>query len=576
MRQDGSHPAPETIYRGEGAVYEELRAVQSALGYIPTDQLSKIAERNRIPIREIHAVASFYPHFKLTPPKTKAEVRICDDMTCHLRRAPEFRARLQDMLRGRPESEVMFLPVSCLGRCDGGPALAINGQIFESLTDVQALAYVQDAIQGQPLEPQPARERPVKFLADPYETEEQRYGTVRALIQSQKFVEAIATLKAAGLRGMGGAGFPAHIKWDLVRKTPSSEKYVVCNADESEPGTFKDRFIIESAPHLVVEGTMIGAFTVGARRAFIYVRHEYERCAERLQHEIERCYSEGLLGLNVLGSGMDLELEVFVSPGGYICGEVSAMLEAIQGNRAEPRDKPPQTGTHGLWNKPTLASNVETFTLAVTILARGPEWYLQHGKNGATGLKFVGVSGHVEKPGPFEVPMGTTYRELLEMAGGMLDGRKLVGFAPSGPSSGYLPPPMIDLPIEWSALSKVGSMIGSAAVIICGEGACMLDMALNSVRFFRNESCGKCVPCRVGTQKMVDMLTAWTQGGYTPDQMPLLEELSSVLRQTSICGLGQIAPAPVASVLKHFPELIQQHLDQRTCSAGVCFRGGAA
>ncbi|HUQ50118.1 MAG TPA: NADH-ubiquinone oxidoreductase-F iron-sulfur binding region domain-containing protein [Terriglobales bacterium] len=571
--RDGSLPPAETIYRGEGAVYEELRAVQDALGHIPTDQLNRIAERNNLPIREIHAVASFYPHFRLTPPKTKVEVRVCDDMTCHLRDSTGYQARLKDMLRGRPDSDVMFLPVSCLGRCEGGPALAINGHIFDSLSDVQASSLVQDAILGQPIKPQLARVSPVKFIADPYESEDQHYGVVRRLVQDQKFPEVIAELKAGGLRGMGGAGFPAHIKWDLVRKTPSAEKYVVCNADESEPGTFKDRFIMESAPHLVVEGTIIGGLTIGARRGFIYVRHEYERCVERLQAEIENCYSQGLLGRNILGSGIDFELEVFVSPGGYICGEVSAMLEAIQGNRAEPRDKPPQTGTHGLWHKPTLASNVETFTIAVTILAKGAEWYLSHGKNGSTGLKFVGISGHVKDPGPFEVPMGTTYRELIEMAGGMLHGRKLIGFAPSGPSSGYLPASMIDLPIEWSALSKVGSMIGSAAVIICGEGACMLDMALNAVRFFRNESCGKCVPCRVGTQKMVDILTHWTQSGFSPDQLPLLEDLSSVLKVASICGLGQIAPAPIASVMKHFPDLMHQHLHEKTCEAGVCFRG---
>jgi NADH-quinone oxidoreductase subunit F len=267
------------------------------------------------------------------------------------------------------------------------------------------------------------------------------------------------------------------------------------------------------------------------------------------------------------------DLELFISPGGYICGEVSALLEAMEGKRAEPRDKPPQTGTHGLWQLPTLAHNVETLTAAVAILNRGADWYKSQGRNGAHGMKFVGITGHVNNPGAYEVPFGTTYTEVIKTyGGGISGGKKLLGFAPSGPSSGYLPASMAELPMEWSALSKVGSMVGSSAIVVCAEGTCMLDMALNSIRFFRNESCGKCVPCRVGTEKLTQMLTQWTRGDYRPEHMTAVRELADAMKSASICGLGQIAPVPVLSVLKHFPEQVEDHLQRRICAGGVCFK----
>ena len=317
---------------------------------------------------------------------------------------------------------------------------------------------------------------------------------------------------------------------------------------------------------------ILAALCVGATRGWIYIRHEYDAPREILQREIDRCYQEHLLGQRILGSEFSFDLEIFVSPGGYICGEASAMLEAMEGKRAEPRDKPPGTGTHGLWGKPTVVNNVETFALATTILANGPEWFQQQGINGGVGLKFACVSGHVNQPGVFEVPMGITYRELIwKYAGGVMNDNPLLGFAPSGPSSGFLPASMVDLPMDWQPLQNAGSMVGSTAVVVCAEGTCMLDMALNSTRFFRNESCGKCVPCRVGTQKIVDMLTRWTRGATRDIDRALLTDLSECMRNASICGLGQIAPVPIESVLKYFPEQIDDHLQRRFCIGGVCF-----
>jgi NADH:ubiquinone oxidoreductase subunit F (NADH-binding) len=321
----------------------------------------------------------------------------------------------------------------------------------------------------------------------------------------------------------------------------------------------------------VIEGMIIAGLVTGARQGILYIRHEYEEPREVLQEEIDRCYREGLLGKRILSSDLAFDLEVFVSPGGYICGEESALLEAIEGKRAEPRNKPPFPGTNGLWNQPTVINNVETFTFATVILARGPEWFKTQGKNGSAGMKFVGVSGDVNRPGVFEVPMGTKYSELIyEHAGGVLENRNLLAFAPSGPSSGYLPASMVDLPLDWNAIAAAGSMVGSGAIVVCAEGRCMLDMALNAVRFYRNESCGKCVPCRMGSQKMVEMLTGWTEGRSSDGDRQLLEELSSAMKLTSICGLGQVVPVPIASVLKHFPDVVADHLDRRHCPAGVC------
>jgi NADH:ubiquinone oxidoreductase subunit F (NADH-binding) len=325
---------------------------------------------------------------------------------------------------------------------------------------------------------------------------------------------------------------------------------------------------------VVVEGMILAGLVTGARRGILYIRHEYEFQERILEQELHRCREQGLLGPGLLGSELEFELEIFVSPGGYICGEESALLEAIEGKRAEPRNKPPFPGTHGLWQKPTVINNVETFANVPQILARGVDWYKSQGVGGAAGLKFIGVSGNVRHPGVFEVPMGTPASELIHRyAGGLREGRTLKGFAPSGPSSGYLPASMADVHMDFKSLAAAGSMLGSGALVVCDDTACMLDMALNSTKFFRNESCGKCVPCRVGSSKMVDILTRWTQGQASGDDRKLVEELSEALRLTSICGLGQVVPAPIASVLKHFPGEVEAHFAEQLCPAGVCFAG---
>ncbi len=551
-------------------MFEELRAIQRDFGYLPADRLTTLAEKINIPVSQIHAVASFYPHFHLSPPP-QVDVRVCADMSCHLRGADQVRSALDSAFQGADAKEISIRDVSCLGRCDQAPAFMVNDKIHSRVTTREAVAMIQDVLAGKPLPDRGHSAKRMAVTSNPYNGAGE-YTVVRRFLATRNWQEIIATLKTAGLRGMGGAGFPTSSKWELVRNAPSHPKYIVCNADESEPGTIKDRGIMENVPYLVIEGMITAGLVTGAQKGILYIRHEYEEPKDILQQEIDRCYQQGFLGSRILGSDLAFDLEIFVSPGGYICGEESALLEAIEGKRAEPRNKPPFPVTNGLWNQPTVINNVETFCLATVILARGADWYKAQGKNGSVGMKFVGISGDVNLPGIFEVPMGITYAELVhENAGGILGGGNLLAFAPSGPSSGYLPASSANLPLDWNAVAAAGSMVGSGAIVVCAEGRCMLDMALNATRFYRNESCGKCVPCRVGSQKLVEMLKGWSAGVGGSDDMQLLTELSIALKQASICGLGQVVPVPIASVIKHFPGVVEEHVAHHRCPGGVCF-----
>jgi NADH:ubiquinone oxidoreductase subunit F (NADH-binding) len=379
-----------------------------------------------------------------------------------------------------------------------------------------------------------------------------------ALAQAQPDAAAdrmIAELEKSGLRGMGGAGFPTGFKWKLVRGEAATPKYVVCNADESEPGTFKDRVILEDLPYLVIEGMMLAGLTVGSSRGIVYLRHEYADARAALEAEIERARGTGWLGRDILGSGFDFDVDVFISPGGYILGEETALLEALEDRRGEPRNKPPFPGQKGLYGLPTLMNNVETFAHAAAIGAEGADWWIGHGADGHAGLKFVAVSGHVERPGVYEIPMGTPVADLLEMAGGVSGGRELKAFAPGGASSHFLPADRVGTAMDFDALDEAGSMMGSGALVVVAEGTPLLPLAANIVRFFRNESCGKCVPCRDGTEKATAMLERATESGEAID-MDVIGKLNLLLTETSICGLGFVALNPLLSVAKHWPEEI--------------------
>ncbi len=544
-------------------IIDELRIIQKEHGYLPAAQLRALSERMRTSLYQIHGVASFFPHFRLQPPP-KVDLGICADMACHLRGAPQlvqWTTERQDALAARG---VAVRATSCLGQCDRAPAAVLNETIVGGVA-LEALSALIDAELTGSI-PAPALEPSPPLRIDPY-AGTRTYGALQAARAEADPAKLLDALKSSQLRGLGGAGFGTATKWEIVRAAPGDEKYVVCNADESEPGTIKDRFILDHAPHLVIEGMLLAALVTGARTGIIYIRHEYHHQKESLDHEIERCRRAGLLDL---GAGIPFDLTVFVSPGGYICGEESALLEALEGRRAEPRNKPPFPGTHGLWGKPTLINNVETLAMVPVILSKGPAWFRDQGSAGASGLKFVGISGHVARPGVYEIGMGTPAREVLERAGGVLHGRPLKAWAPSGPSSGYLPASTIDTPLDFKALATAGSMLGSGALVICADGTCMLDMAANAVRFFKNESCGKCVPCRIGSAKMLDLLVGMTRGQGRREDLDLIENLSEAMTLTSICGLGQVVPAPIRSVVHHFRDEIEAHVVRKTCPTGVC------
>ncbi len=509
-------------------VIDELRAIQREHGYLPQGALQALSERIQTPLYHLQGLASFFPHFRLSPPPP-VDLAVCDDMACHLRGADLLRRSVEERVATAGQDGVVVRPSSCLGQCDRAPAASLNDVILARLTPDTLCRHIETALAKGRL-PHPEASTPAeRLLVDPYESVEQRYGALRGFVADPDANRLLGLLKASELRGLGGAGFPTGAKWEIVRNTPADGRYIVCNADESEPGTIKDRFLMEQVPHLLIEGVILAGLVTGARTGVIYIRHEYEAQAEVLRRELARCQQQGLIGPSVLGSGIPFDLSLFISPGGYICGEESALLEVLQGNRAEPRNKPPFPGTHGLWNKPTVINNVETFVMVPQILLKGPDWFKAQGRSGAAGLKFVGISGHVARPGVYEIPLGAPAREVLDRAGGVLGGKALKAWAPSGASSGYLPASMIDTPLEFKALSQAGSMLGSGAIVICAEGTCMLDMALT-----------------------------------------IIDELSDTLTLTSICGLGQVVPAPIRSVIRHFRDEIDDHIVRGRCPSGVC------
>jgi formate dehydrogenase beta subunit len=551
---------------------KELQDLQHRCGYLPREALQELAERLKVPFFEVYGVASFYPHFRFEPP-TGTEIRICTDLSCHLAGASSMKDALQAGCERHGLTETVSIgEIACLGRCDAPIAYSVNEQIYRGSSPAVVPSLIQSLQDGQLPPRQPLPQTPDDLQINPYR-EVQPFEALRQLVERRHFADIIATLKASGLRGMGGAGFPTGAKWEIVRNTPGDTKYVVCNADESEPGTFKDRMLVQTVPNLVLEGMVIGALTVGARRGYVYIRHEYAREREGLEQALQQMQRDGLVGEGTLGSELGVTLEIFESPGGYICGEETALLEALEGKRAEPRNKPPFPGTHGLFGKPTLINNVETFAFIPAILLHGAEWFKGQGQNDAAGLKFLALSGQVQRPGVYEVPLGIPASKLIfDYGGGLPPGRTLKAFSPGGASSGFLPASMVETPLEFQALAKVGSMLGSGAVVAIADQMCMLDLALNVVKFFRNESCGKCVPCRAGSEKLVQTLGHIAGGEGSGRDLDTINELAEAMQLTSICGLGQAAPLPITSVVRHFHDEIERHVYQRECPAGVCFR----
>jgi NADH-quinone oxidoreductase subunit F len=384
----------------------------------------------------------------------------------------------------------------------------------------------------------------------------------------EKVVEAV---KQAGLRGRGGAGFPTAIKWQALRNSPTKPRYLVCNADEGDPGAFMDRSLLEGNPHSVLEGIIIGAFALEASEAFIYVRAEYPLAVEHLNIAIAQAEQCGLLGDNILGSGLSLQVRLVIGAGAFVCGEETALLASIEGKVGEPHPRPPYPVQKGLWGKPTVINNVKTWANLPVIINRGPQWYSSLGTDGSKGTAVFSLVGKIKQTGLVEVPMGTTLREMIyDIGGGVAKGKKLKAIQIGGPSGGCIPASMIDLPIDYEALTSAGSMMGSGGMVVMDEDTCMVDLARYFMEFLEDESCGKCFPCREGTQQLKAILNRISQGKGEESDLELLEDAGWMIKNTSLCGLGQTAPNPVLSTLRYFKDEYIAHIREKRCPAKVC------
>jgi len=518
--------------RRRDLLIEHLHLLQDRFGHLSADHLAALAEEMRLAQAEVFEVATFYAHFdvvkageKVPPPIT---VRVCDSLTCEMFGA----GRLLDELSGSIGANVRVVRAPCMGRCHEAPVASV-GHYQVPRADSAA---VRDAVAQ--------RHTGVEIPSYP-DLEAYRasggYSLLAACREgSRDREEVIACLEASGLRGLGGAGFPTGRKWRIVRGYPGPRLMAV-NADEGEPGTFKDGHYLATDPHRFLEGMLVAAHVVEAQVVYIYLRDEYPHVREILQQEIGALRAAGLL------DGVEVQLRR--GAGAYICGEESAMLESIEGRRGLPRHRPPYVAENGLFGRPTLVQNVETLYWVRDLLERGTEWFTSRGRRGRKGLRSFSVSGRVREPGVKLAPAGISVRELIdEYCGGMSEGHEFKGYLPGGASGGILPASMGDLPLDFGTLEEHGCFIGSAAIVVLGHGDSVRDATINLMRFFADESCGQCTPCRTGTIKAAELLASGDADRAT------LEDLCQVMADASICGLGQAAPNPVRCLLKYFPE----------------------
>ena len=518
--------------RRRDLLIEHLHLIQDRYGCLKAAHLAALAHEMSLALAEVYEVATFYAHFDVvmedeTPPPP-VTIRVCDSLTCELLGA----ARLQSEIAAAAGKEVRVIRAPCMGLCDQAPAVAVGHHHFGAATAAKALAAAKAHDGESPLQ-------------DFESLEAYRAGGGYRLLEEcrtgkRKPEDLIALLEGSGLRGLGGAGFPSGRKWRFVRQEPAPRLMAV-NADEGEPGTFKDRHYLALAPHRFLEGMLVAASVVEAADVYIYLRDEYPAIRHMLEAEIARLAAAGISG--------PTRIHMRRGAGAYICGEESAMLESIEGKRGLPRHKPPFPAQVGLFGRPTLIHNVETLYWVREIVERGPDWFQSHGANGRKGLRSFSVSGRVKKPGVKLAPAGITVKALIEdYCGGMAEGHVFKGYLPGGASGGVLPASMADVPLDFGTLESLGCLIGSAAVIVLSDQDDMKAVALNLMRFFEDESCGQCTPCRVGTEKAVKLMSQpkWDE--------PLLAELAQAMTDASICGLGQAACNPLKTALKYFPE----------------------
>ncbi len=397
------------------------------------------------------------------------------------------------------------------------------------------------------------------------------YEATKKVLTSMSPEEVIKVIEDSGLRGRGGAGFPTGYKWKQCRKDPNQPRYIICNADEGDPGAFMDRAIIEGNPHSVIEGMIIGAYAIDSHKGYVYIRAEYPLAVERLRKAITQAEERGFLGKNILGTGFDFLLKINLGAGAFVCGESTALMHSIEGKRGMPRPTPPRSVNKGLFGKPTVLNNVETFSNVPYIIRNGAEWFASYGTEKSKGTKVFALTGKIKNAGLVEVPMGISLREIIYDIGGGVEGdKRLKAVQTGGPSGGCIPVELIDIPVDFESLEKVGSIVGSGGMIVLDEDDCMVNVAKYFLEFTKNESCGKCVPCRIGTKRLYEILERIVKGQGKESDLEMLETLSNTVIKSSLCGLGQSAPNPVLSTLKYFKEEYEAHIRDRRCPARVC------
>lgn len=397
------------------------------------------------------------------------------------------------------------------------------------------------------------------------------YEGLAKAVTTMSAEDVIEEIKKSGLRGRGGGGFPTGMKWQFAKSSVSDKKYVICNADEGDPGAFMDRSVLEGDPHRILEGMAICGYAIGADEGYIYVRAEYPLAIKRLRTAIEQAEAMGLLGDNIFGSGFNFKLHIKEGAGAFVCGEETALMASIEGKRGMPRPRPPFPAVSGLWGKPTNINNVETFANVAQIIVKGADWYNQFGTERSKGTKVFALTGKINNTGLAEVPMGITMREIIyDIGGGITNGKKFKAVQIGGPSGGCLPEDMLDLPVDYDSLIAAGAMMGSGGLVVMDEDTCMVDVAKFFLNFTQSESCGKCTPCREGTKRMLEILNRITDGQGREGDIELLESLARNIKETALCGLGQTAPNPVLSTLKYFRHEYEAHIKEKRCPAGVC------
>ena len=534
--------------------------------------------------------------------KYTATIMLCSGPGCHASRSKVVIDAIKRELDAQGlASTVRLMVTGCHGFCEEGPLMVIEpGNMFYCrISPDDAYEIVSQTLRGgnvieRLLYLDPATGKRARTMAEVpfYKAQDQRllaqnrlvdscsiedyiaaggYSALAKVLKGVAPLDVIREIKSSGLRGRGGGGFPTGRKWTECQEAPGDEKYVICNADEGDPGAYMDRGVLEGNPHLVLEGMMVGAWAVGARKGYIYVRHEYPIAVQHSRIAVEQARELGLLGDNILSSSFSFDVDIARGGGAFVCGESTALMASVEGKVGEPRPKDVHTVVDGLYHKPTTLNNVETWANVPSIILNGSSWFASKGTRGSKGTKILALTGRIKNTGLVEVPMGMPIRQVVfDIGGGAVDGKLVKAVQIGGPSGGCLPETKFDLPIDFDVLAEAGSMVGSGGMVVMDEGSCMVDVARYFLTFLQDESCGKCVPCRLGVDRMLEMVTDITEGRGKPEQLELLEELAETVSETALCGLGKTAPNPVLTTLRYFRPEYEAHINEKKCPAGVC------